>query len=102
MKRRFGFDKERRDDLLYWHLRLDTLSGQTYGVSRCAAADPSRLGFHVIPGDRDAVANDLLRARRCLREKVRQEDDQWRKRQEWARLDPYGMHPLNPFGGIIA
>ena len=72
---RFGFDRERRGDRLYWHLYHDSLSGKTYGQSLCAIADPSKLGFHVLPGGRQAVAIDLWRVRRQLRERARQEDE---------------------------
>jgi hypothetical protein len=75
---RFGFDRERKGDRLYWYLYHDSPSGRTYGHTLCALADPEKLGFHVLPGGRQAVAIDLWRARRQLRERVRQEDDKWR------------------------
>jgi len=74
---RFGFAKARHGDLLYWHLRLDSLSGHTYGVSFHRPADPERVGFHVSPVDRLEVAMKLRNARCLLREKVRQEDALW-------------------------
>ena len=93
MKRWFDFDKERRDGLVFWHLQLRLLSGETYGISCCAPADPARQGLHVLPGYRSGAAWKLRHARRVLREKMRQEDDKLRKQMETAGLSPF----VSPF-----